>query len=565
MATAKKKIIAITACPVGIAHTYVAQDKLEQAAKALGYDIKVETHGSIGLKNILTPADVEQADLVVIAVSAGAADLKLERFEGKPLIKVEISKVIKDAQTIIKEGLAEARPYTHNSGHKKDDKSSKDNTDIFATDKTGFMKHLMAGVGYMVPFVVFGGIMIAISIGLTKAIYGVNADPSKLSPNFLYYMSQVGGIAFQLMIPILAGFIANSIAGRAALAPAMISAFVANATIPVLENGKIAMITLVYPIAGLTTATPAGFLGALIIGPAVGYLVKWIISWNVPKIIAPIMPIFVIPITVTFLISFIFIYAIGGPIGWVMHQFQWGITQLPVGAVAAVGLLLGAMIGFDMGGPVNKVAFLAASGLVANSPSDQTQWLFMGAVAAAIPVAPIGMGLTTIIFRKNFTDAERSLGITALVMGCIGISEGAIPFAVRDPKRAIISNIVGSAVAGCIAGAFLITDAAAHGGPIVAILGAISSTASYGAAGGIGFFFLAIVAGSLVTAGLYGLLLNGSEWKWTQPIIRKFKKSNQINNENKDITKIEEPKTSAKVQKINFNFPRNHQYFFKTI
>lgn len=282
MTSSKKKIIAITACPVGIAHTYVAQDKLEQAAKALGYDIKVETHGSIGLKNILTKSDAEEADLVVIAVSAGAADLKLERFEGKPLIKVEISKVIKDAQTIIKNGLAEAKPYLHNTTTSKDGKSEKNNTDIFATDKTGIMKHLMAGVGYMVPFVVFGGIMIALSIGLTKAIYGVNADPGTLSPNILYYMSQAGGIAFQLMIPILAGFIANSIAGRAAIAPAMIAAFIANATVPsigpdglpILDHGKLVMKTLVYPIAGLTTATPAGFLGALIIGPAVGYLVK---------------------------------------------------------------------------------------------------------------------------------------------------------------------------------------------------------------------------------------------------------------------------------------------------
>jgi len=184
------------------------------------------------------------------------------------------------------------------------------------------------------------------------------------------------------------------------------------------------------------------------------------------------MPIFFIPIVVTFLISFIFIYAIGAPIAWVMEQFQNALINMPREAMAAIGILLGAMIGFDMGGPINKVAFLAASTTITTSASSQ---LFMGAVAAAIPVAPIGMGLTTLIFRKFFHENERTLGLTAMLMGCIGISEGAIPFAVRDPKRAIISNIIGSAVAGGIAGAFLLTDAAGHGGPIVAILGAVSS------------------------------------------------------------------------------------------
>lgn len=298
----------------------------------------------------------------------------------------------------------------------------------------------MAGVGYMVPFVAFGGIMLALSIGIAKAVYGADFDVSKLPHNhFLYFMNQAGSIGFTLMIPILAGFIANSIAGRAALVPAMVSAYVANTP------------GLVYPIAGLEPKVSAGFLGALLIGPSVGYLVRWIITWKVPKTIAPIMPIFFIPIIVTFLISFIFIYAIGAPIGWVMEKFQDGLTNMPREAMAGIGLLLGAMAGFDMGGPINKVAFLVASTTITADPSSQ---LFMGAVAAAIPVAPLGMGLTTLVFRKFFNESERTLGLTAMLMGCIGISEGAIPFAVRDPKRAIISNVIGSAVAGSIAGAF---------------------------------------------------------------------------------------------------------------
>lgn len=497
MSNIKKKIIAITACPVGVAHTYIAQDKLETAAKALGYDIKVETHGSIGIKGAFTTTEIAEADLVIIAVSAGASDLKIERFNGKPLYKVEIGKVIRNPEGIVQEAFEKAQLFQLNTSDKKDGQG-KQNSEMFATeDKKGIMKHIMAGVGYMVPFIVFGGIMIAISIGVTKAIYGPSANPADLSPNFLYFMFQAGAVGFALMIPILAGYIANSIAGRAALVPAMVSAYIANATV----NGA----TLTYPIAGLVTSTPAGFLGALLIGPAVGYLVKWVITWKVPKTIAPIMPIFVIPIVVTFLVSFVFIYAIGAPIGWVMEQFKNSLIKLPTPAMAAIGLLLGAMVGFDMGGPMNKVAFLAASGLIGTGTDPSTQ-IFMGAVAAAIPVAPIGMGLTTLVFRRFFNEAERTLGVTALLMGCIGISEGAIPFAVRDPKRAIISNIIGSAVAGCIAGAFFLTDAAAHGGPIVAILGAVGAL-NYSKGIGIALFFLAIIIGAAVTCLTYGGLL----------------------------------------------------------
>lgn len=494
---AKKKILAITACPVGIAHTYIAQEKLEESAKALGHDIKVETHGSIGLKNEIKAKDVADADLIIIAVAAGASDLRLERFTGKPLYQVEITKVIKNPEAVVKEAFSKATPYSESNSQKMQKSDEKIN-DLFATTKKqGLMKHIMAGVGYMVPFVVFGGIMIALSAGISQIIYG----PGKSAPypNFLWFMNQTGAIAFQLMIPILAGFIANSIAGRAAIAPAMITAFVANASV---WNGT-TNVTIVYPIAGLGTKTPAGFLGALLIGPVVGYTVKWMVTWKVPKTIAPVMPIFVIPILVTFVTSFIFIYAIGAPIGWLMEKFSEAIKAMPIGAMAAIGLLLGAMAGFDMGGPINKIAFLTASGLLASNPSQAE---FMGAMAAAIPVAPLGMGLTTLIFRKHFNENERTLGGTALLLGFFGISEGAIPFAVRDPKRAIISNVVGSSIAGAIAGAFFITDMAAHGGPIVGLLGAVSSS-KFPAWVGITMFFVAILVGSFITCCLYGLLL----------------------------------------------------------
>ena len=207
-----KNIIAITACPVGVAHTYIAEDKLVTAAKQLGNNIKVETHGSIGIKGALTISDINSADLVIIAVSAGVADLNLERFKGKLLYQVEISKVNKNPESVITEAFIKAKPYEIKSlASKKENKTN----DLFTTDKQGIMKHIMAGVGYMVPFVVFGGIMLALSIGIAKAVYGADFDISKLPHNhFLYFMNQVGSIAFTLMIPILAGFIANSIAGR---------------------------------------------------------------------------------------------------------------------------------------------------------------------------------------------------------------------------------------------------------------------------------------------------------------------------------------------------------------
>ena len=228
-----------------------------------------------------------------------------------------------------------------------------------------------------------------------------------------------------------------------------------------------------------------------------------------------IVPIFVIPLGVGLFYGLIAIFIIGAPIGFVLNEFSNSLKKVftsnngnnltPIGIGIGMGILIGAMTGFDMGGPVNKIAFLTSTALITQNILEP-----MGMMAAAIPVAPLGMGVCTLIFRHKFDENEKTLGVSAIVMGLIGISEGAIPFAISDPKRAIISNIVGSAVAGAIAGAFGVTDAAAHGGPIVAILGAIGSNRPYGVAGGIGFFFLAIIIGLLVTALMYGFLRKNS-------------------------------------------------------
>ncbi|WP_434341906.1 fructose-specific PTS transporter subunit EIIC [Mycoplasma putrefaciens] len=331
-------------------------------------------------------------------------------------------------------------------------------------------------------------ICLSVSVGVTKAINGANASPV----GFLKVIETIGVAAFMLMIPVLAGFIANSIAGRSAIAPAMVGAFIGN-------NAT----NFVNWIPGLNQIqTPMGFVGAIIAGLVVGYFVRWVNTWKVPKTLAPAMPIFFVPLTAGILISLLFIYALGAPIGFVMEKFSNFIKQTyqkqNIGLVLGLGLgvLVGAMAGFDMGGPINKIAFVTCSALI-------TQQIYepMGAMAAAIPVAPLGMGLATVIFKKFFNSAERQMGLAALIMGMIGISEGAIPFAIRDPKRAILCNVLGSAIAGGIAGALKVQDTAAHGGPIVGILGAVP----YGIQ--TVYFFLAIIIGSVITCVSYGLWL----------------------------------------------------------
>ncbi|WP_245886025.1 PTS fructose transporter subunit IIC [Spiroplasma alleghenense] len=442
-----------------------------------GYDIRVETQGSKGVGTPLKPAEIQEADLVIFATDT---NVDKSRFIGKKCYQTKVAKAMKDPLGTVKNAI--------DLGVKIEGKTNF--TTKSAKEREGVMSHIMAGISYMIPVIVLGGICLAFSIGIAKAIWGPTAGTD--GPNgeykwgILNTMSLVGSAAFAMMIPILAGFIGNSISGRAAIAPAMVGAFLGN-------NPANFM-----PLPGMeTVATPAGFLGAIAAGLMAGYAVKWINTWRVPKTLQAAMPIFFIPIVVGLGIGLLFIYVIGGPIGWVMDQISKGFSQAyqsKLGAFAGFGLgmALGAMAGFDMGGPVNKIAFVTGSALVTAKIYEP-----MGAVAAAIPVAPLGMGITTIVVPKFFDKDTRSMGVAAIIMGCIGISEGAIPFAIRDPKRAVVSNVLGSAVAGGIAGALMVTNAAAHGGPIVAILGAVP----YGIQ--TLFFFLAIIAGVATTVLVY--------------------------------------------------------------
>ncbi|AUM62734.1 fructose-specific PTS transporter subunit EIIC [Spiroplasma monobiae] len=483
-----KNVVAITACVVGVAHTYMAEDKLLSELSKAGHNIRVETQGSKGVGTPLTSKEIEAADVVIIAADT---KVNLERFNGKLVYSTHVARAIKEPLKVLDDAFLKGSiqlgvEFSNEGG--------------IAKQKQGVLQHILAGISYMIPVIIMGGICLAFSIGIAKAIWGPEsgtAGPENRYPwNPLAIMDSIGGAAFTLMIPILAGFIANSIAGRAAIAPAMLGAFIGN------DASKF------MPLPGMSEVrTPTGFIGAIIAGLLVGYYVQWVNTWKVNKSLKAVMPIFFIPLTAGIGISVLFIYVIGGPIGYVMEQLSNAIKsgyQSPnfgIGLGIALGILLGAMASFDMGGPINKIAFVTCASLVTLADPIAEP---MGAMAAAIPVAPLSMGLSTIVFKRFFTKEERGMGISAMIMGTIGISEGAIPFAIRDPKRAIISNVLGGMVAGAIAGAFQITDLAAHGGPIVAILGAVP----YGWQTAV--FFIAIASGVAVTTSVYGMLLISS-------------------------------------------------------
>lgn len=473
-------ILAITSCTVGVAHTYMAEDKLLTEVPKTGNNIRVETHGSKGVGTPFTKAEIEAADLIIFVVDA---NVDKSRFAGKKFYQSKVTKAIKDPQGLVAEAIEKGVKLT-GLANAFDTKAKE--------EKTGVLTHILAGVSYMIPIIVLGGICLAVSIGLAKAIGGPDAgtgDESVGGPwGILHILDFIGGAAFTLMIPILAGFIGNSIAGRAAIAPAMVGAFIGNTPANIWNlNGLIPKDSMV----------PLGFIGAILAGLAVGYLVKYINTWKVPRSLQAAMPIFFIPLVAGISISIIFIYVIGAPIAWVMFQIQNGIKEayrgeIGVGVGIGLGFVLGAMAGFDMGGPINKIAFLTSSALVTLKIYEP-----MGSIAAGIPVAPLAMGLSTVIARKFFNKNEQGMGIAAMIMGCIGISEGAIPFALRDPKRAIVANVAGSGVAAAIAGGLGVQDYAAHGGPIVAVLGAVP----YGLQ--TLYYFMAVAIGVVVTTSIY--------------------------------------------------------------
>ncbi|ADI07573.1 PTS system, fructose subfamily, IIC subunit [Streptomyces bingchenggensis BCW-1] len=458
------KLLAVTACPTGIAHTYMAAEKLAQAAESLGHAMKVETQGSIGAENVLSDNDVRDADGIIIAADK---DVDRSRFVGKRVLVVGVAEGIHHPERLIEQvrsapvydgdGSAAGRSGTGGGGAAGSAAGGKGRSLTY--------KALMNGVSYMIPFVVVGGLLIAVSLAL-----GGDTTPKGIvipDDSFWKSVNDIGVIGFQLMIPILSGYIAYAIADRPALVPGMVGGWIA-------AHGEL-----------YDSEAGAGFIGAIVTGFLAGYLVRWIKMVKVPKFVQPIMPIIVIPIVATSALGLFFIYVLGEPIAWVFEHLTDWLGGLTGTSAALLGTILGLMIAFDMGGPVNKTAFLFGAGLVSKNPE------VMGMCAAAIPVPPLGQGLATLIRRRMFDDQERETGLAALFMGFFGITEGAIPFAAARPARVIPANMLGGAVAGAVAGLASVEDNVPHGGPIVAMLGAVD---------GVPMFFVAVVIGTAATA-----------------------------------------------------------------
>ena len=448
------RYVAITACPTGIAHTYMAAEKLQMAASEAGHEIKVETQGSIGAENVLTAADIAAADAVIIAADK---NVELDRFAGKKVLTVGVADGVHKPAELLDRAI---------------NAPVQGGTAAVAMEEKGGLgqtlyRALMAGVSPMIPFVVVGGLLIAVSLSL-----GGTPDPSGglVVPEgtFWWKMLQIGTIGFKLMIPILAGFIAMSIADRPGLVPGMITGIVAN-------TGEL-----------YGSEAGSGFLGAIVAGFLAGYVTLAIKRVKVPKFMAGIMPIIVIPLFATVVSSLAFIYVLGAPIAGLFTALTNWLSGLTGANAVVLGVILGLMIAFDMGGPVNKVAFLFGVGLIATGQTAP-----MGMIGAAIAAPPIGQGLATVLRRKLYDDSEQELGLAAMFMGFFGITEGAIPFAAADPARVIPANMVGGAVAGATAALFGATNAVPHGGGIVALLGAVHGVPGY---------LIAIALGSTVTA-----------------------------------------------------------------
>ena len=457
-------IIAATACPTGIAHTYMAAAALKKAAEEMGVKIKVETNGADGRKDILTTEDIKEAKGVILAINR---NIEVDRFDGKPLIQVEAKEGINNAKELIQKVLDGQAPIFHASG------SSAASSDSSASsEKKGLYKHLLSGVSYMLPLVISGGILIALAFlvdtlsgnGGAGAEYGSKAPLAKM-------LKDIGGQAFGLFVPVLAGYIAYSISERAALSAGLVAGAIA-------------------------TAGGSGFIGALLGGFLAGYVVKGLVKGlsGMPRSLNGLKMILLYPV-LSVLITGVGMVLVINPFASIINNAlnNW-LNGMSGSSAVLLGAVLGGMMAIDMGGPVNKAAYVFGSGTLAATMTSGGS-LPMAAVMAGGMVPPIAIALASSIFKNKFTAEEREAGLTNYIMGFSFITEGAIPYAAADPTRVIPASVIGSAIAGALTGLFSIKIPAPHGGILVMAL-----------SNNFLLYLLAVVIGSIVSAIVLGFL-----------------------------------------------------------
>ncbi|OCG17831.1 PTS fructose transporter subunit EIIBC [Gilliamella sp. Fer1-1] len=451
--TGVKRIVAVTACPTGVAHTFMAAEAIEEEAKKRGWWCKVETRGSVGVGNELTPEEVASADVVIAACDI---DVDLSKFTGKKLYRTKTGPALKKTAQEFDKAFEEATVYQPTTSA---------STAKSSNEKKGVYQHLLTGVSYMLPMVVAGGLIIALSFafGSFEMVDGVQkliGEP---------HLAQIGGLAFSLMVPLLSGYIAYSIADRPGLAPGLVGGL-------------------------LAVSTGAGFLGGIIIGYFAGYLAHSITKYlPLPNTLEALKPILIVPLFATLITGLVMLYIVGTPISWIMKIVTEWLNSMGTANAVILGAVLGGMMCTDMGGPINKVAYAFGTGLI----SSQV-YAPMAAVMAGGMVPPLAMGIATLIASKKFAKAEQESGKASLVLGLCFISEGAIPFAARDPLRVIPCCIIGGAITGGMALAFGSTLMTPHGGLFaLAIPGVVKP---------VGGYLLSIVVGAVIAGVAYAFI-----------------------------------------------------------
>ena len=477
------KIVGVSACTVGIAHTYMAKSAMEEECKKRGFECKIEAQGGMGIEDELSQEDVDSADLVILTTDVGIEGE--DRFEAKKaegrFHKAGTADAISDAAAVIDAAIAAAgidasapavaekaaepvetaKVSAAPGGPKAASKES-----IFAEPGKTLLNAFNTGVSYFIPIVVIGGVFLAFSLASGTA----GANGMEVTNPIMVSLNTIGMAGISTMIPVLAAYIAYSMAGKPALAPGFVLGYLVNNAVTTPSGA----------------AVSTGFLGAMIMAVLCGYFVRWMKTWKVNDTINTIMPILIIPILTSLVLGMAYIYILATPLGFVMDWLTAVLGSLQGGSAVVLGLVIGVMTAFDMGGPINKTASTFTMALMASSIYGPN-----GMFRVAVAVPPLACGIASLIARNKFDDADRQMGVSAIFMGCIGITEGAIPFAVKDLAHTLPGICIGSAVGAGLAAFQGIDCYVPHGGFIVAL-----------ATSNVGLFCLDIVIGALVGAAI---------------------------------------------------------------